>query len=285
MIHKKKLNNLDEEVPETVNFDLQKKEDEEVNQLLAELSGSDFNSLLNKYSVEDLADLIYEDRPNTYENIIDRFAASRQVFVGNFIMANTSRAVTAEIKDKIVKFITGLTNETNSDIQTKLQQINQNLLLPTNFQIENYKPQAKELQQADENIRKVIVEISFNEYLGDVISLVKRPIEKLNGLKIKFASFTPKIKTEYERISKGGKASDSAITEAVEIISEVGRAPVFINELKEENNFGNIVEIIINLDFTLEIALAIRAKFPNQIPDSQITAETKNYMFNDIVLY
>ena len=265
-----------------VSFDLQEEENEELDLLLDEFSSSSFDDLKQRYSFEGLVKLIGEKRPNVYKNLVDQYIDRRYFFVTFFALPNTLGKINSENRNKVVQLIAEInTEEDTTNILTKLQQIDNNLTLPAGFQIQSYKPYAQTLWQANINIKKIITEITINEYLGDILMLVHLTDPQLQTIKTKMESISKEIAEAYKPEHVKNPVSADLINRTIELIAEFSRTPVFIKGLKEESNFGDITEIIIKLDFAMEVALHIRTKFPNQIPESQIIEEVKQYIFDD----
>ena len=269
----------------TIDFEEQKKEIEETDQLLSEISSTDFENLKQKYSLKTLSNLISKNQTNTYRNVMDRFISKRNAFLAQFIDYKKIKDLNEKIKNEIIDQIASLKAQDDVSIfTTKFQQINTDLTLPTDFQIEENASQAQNLSLANRNIKKIIAEATYEEYLFDVKQIINEPIERINQIENNVTSLIKKISGEYEQLEKGSKAKETIIDEALVILARSGRTPVFIKELKDYDNFGEISDIIFKLSYALDIVLAIRKKFTNQIPEEQIREEVKNYVIDDINL-
>ena len=269
----------------TIDFEEQKKEIEETDQLLSEISSTDFENLKQKYSLKTLSNLISKNQTNTYRNVMDRFISKRNAFLAQFIDYKKIKDLNEKIKNEIIDQIASLKAQDDVSIfTTKFQQINTDLTLPTDFQIEENASQAQNLSLANRNIKKIIAEATYEEYLFDVKQIINEPIERINQIENNVTSLIKKISGEYEQLEKGSKAKETIIDEALVILARSGRTPVFIKELKDYDNFGEISDIIFKLSYALDIVLAIRKKFTNQIPEEQIREEVKNYVIDGINL-
>lgn len=254
--------------------------------VLDKIESTEFGSLQQKVTPTQLSKIVNERRPATYKSIVDLFILDEHFFTSNFVGPGEVKTIDGKTKEKIIDLLASLApNSDPNQILVELKKVNSGLVLPDNFQIDIYQPRAVNLKQGSQNIKKIIVEVTYNEYLGDVLLLVSLPIEKIKNLKLTVETLSAKMAQEYKKILLDQEPLPSVIDEALVVLGDVGRTPIFINDLKEKNNFGSISEIILKLVLALDIVVYIREKHSNQIPENEIIEEIKNYLFQDIILF
>jgi hypothetical protein len=261
-------------------------EREQINSMLEEIEQTNFNQLIAKYGLEHLAIMVLGEKPITYKSVVDQYAVYRQFMVSDFIKPEVMATFPQKSKDRIITLIAGLKPDENpANIQTWLTQIDQNLILPQNFQIADNQPQAYKLWQAAENIKKIIVESSYNEYFGDVKKLLLLSNNQYEQTIKKISLLSEEIDDEYKPENLDKPSNPELKNKILALFSDFGRTPLFIEDMKKEKIFGNMVEMFSKIEYAAEISNFIRSKNLQQpIPDETITSEVKSYLYQNIAL-
>lgn len=269
-----------------LDYQQQQLEEKQMSATLTELGQSSFEQLVDKYTLSRLCNLVLEPGPITYYSVVDRLVVNRQLLVTNFIKPEAMSSISEKTKDDILTLLAALkADETTANISMFLTQINPNLILPENFQVSVYQPRAYELWQASENIKKTIVDATYNEYLGDVLKLIFLPDEQYQNLSAKVENLAKEIKDSYTHPKSEEPTPQTLTDEILKIFVDFGRTPIFIEETKEKNVFGNMVELFSKIEFAVTVTNAIKAKkLPQPLSSETIASETKIFMIQNTVL-
>lgn len=268
------------------NFQQKQQEEDRIDAMLTELGQLSFDQLVTKYTLNKLLNLILTPGELTYYSVIDQFVTNRQILVTHFIKSEAMPNISEKTKDKILSLLAALKAEENpTNITTWLLQIDPNLILPADFQVANFQPRAYELWLASENIKKIIVETTYNEYLGDVLKLTTLPEDRYQILSEKVKNLAHEIADTYKPPQSEQPTPQPLIDKTLAVFTDFGRTPMFIAEVKEKNIFGNMVEIFSKIEFSVTIAEAIRAKnLPQPLSNETIINETKIFMTKNTIL-
>lgn len=273
---------------EDVQFNQQqiKQERDQVRAIFDEIKQTKFEQLIEKYTLNRLADILLIAKPVSQESVIGQYITARQLFVVDFIKQGAMATFPAKSKDKIIALIANSNQgEDLANLQNVLLQIDQNATLPQNFQIQDYQPQAKELLQVCDNIKKTMVEVSYNEYLGDIKKLLVLPDDKYQQLATIVTQLDQEVANIYTPEKYRQPAPQELANKILAVLNSFGRTPMFVQHLKDENIFGNIAEVFSKIAYTVEIADVINAKNLIQpISDEIIRSEVKSYMFENMTL-
>lgn len=263
-----------------------KQEEGQIDSMLTELEQTGFEQLVDKYTLNRLSILVMGEKPVSNRSVVDEFLSYRQFLVSDFIKTEAMKTFSPKLKDQILALLAALKPDENpQNIAGWLQQISPDTVLPTNIKIAEIQPQAQKLWQASENIKKIIVEGSYGEYEGDVTKVLRLPESQFNELSKKMKAVSEEVAAAYEPANVSAPASPELVTKVLNVFGDFGRTPMFIEEMKQENIFGNMAEIYIKLEYALEIAEAIKAKnLPQPINEETINQEIKNYLSEHISL-
>jgi hypothetical protein len=268
------------------NYQKLKLEEEHVNAIITEFGQTSFDELIKKHTLTELYNLVLEPGSFSSLSIVDQFVVRRQLLVTHFIKPESMPNITEKIKDEILTLLAALkTDENQTNIISWLTQISPDLIIPDNFQVPNYQPRAYELWNVSENIKRIIVEATYNEYLGDVLRLMNLPDDKYQNLSDKIKDLAAKITNCYKSPQSELPAPQELNDGMLEIFNNFGRTPLFIQDMKDEDIFGNLVETFSKIEFAVTIADKIKAKhLPQPLSNEVITNETKSAIIKDIVL-
>lgn len=259
------------------------KEKEDINQIADLLKHSNFDELKSKYSVTQLSRLSFEKRPSAYRNVLDQILIERQTLIIDFIPPELIKTTSGQLKNKILALLAALKAENDANtVLAWLKQIDANLAIPPNFQSAGYQPRAYELWQAIENLKKIVAESTYNIYLGDIERFLKLPNSQYQIFVNESVGLSERMTKEYDKITNNQEPDKFVIEQALNFVRQVGRSPLFINELKEENNFGDITDFIVKIDFVLKIVGSIRSHLSASTSENEIIEATKKYIIQDI---
>lgn len=263
-----------------------KQEQAQIDAMLEEIEQTNFDQLVTKYGFNHLCKIVLNKKPTLLKSVVDQYLVFRQFMVSDFIKPESMPTFPPKLKDKIIALIAALKPDENlTDIQTWLNQIEPNLVLPENFQVIDYQPRAYKLWQAAENIKRIIMEFNYNDSFSDIKKLLLLPDDKYTEFTKNINDLDQEIAEEYAPQKAKQPAKLELNNKILKVLSDFGRTPVFIQEQKKENNFGNLTEIFLKIAYAVQISESIKAKKLTQpISDDALKNEIMSYIYQSIIL-
>lgn len=275
-------NNLDQE--DSAYYNASQKEEVQIEQNANELMYSTYDQLRQKYGDRVLTEKVLTKLPVTSSDVAGYVSMLKHLFILGFVPGENIFQVTTAKKNSIVELIAQAeTSTTKEQIDQQLKTIDPTFSTPADFQLATYQIRAQELFNASFNIKNIIADSLVPEYISDTTRFIALPDEKLKQYSNELSTLSEKIKQEYNKLLKNQTIGDEVIDEVINFLANTGRTPLFIQELKEDRNLGDLTDLILKIDTSLQIANTLKSKYPNTVPAAdQISQEIKNYLMTDI---
>lgn len=240
---------------------LQKQEMEEIQKISDDLMDYSYDQLVQKYIGKDLNFTIAAIRPITNLNVIDNILLLRQLFITSFVPSEITNKIDSKNKEQIVLCLANLNaNSTQDELLNQLQKINPDLIVPANLNLANSQTNAKRLNNAIQNIKKIIATNLAPTYLTDVMHLLKLPDEKLKILSEQLINISEQIQNEYLKLEHNEKIDTNVINKTIDFIDQTGRTPLAIAELRQSKNLGDITNLILQITTAIRVVNTMKSK-------------------------
>jgi hypothetical protein len=215
-------------------------------------------------------------------NIDDKIILLRDLTIRDFIDNENYSKLTSQQKDKIIEIIAATADQ--SSLQASLQQINNLLVLPRQFDFTYSQAEAKRVFNALQNIKICIADEGVNKYLFDVGFFLKIDPAKLDNYLAENRAIADGLVEQYEKLIPTGKIDDGSLEPAIQFISRCGRTSIGVTSLQKKHNLGTIAEIISKIERAILIVKQIHTDGLFNPTAEQIETAIRNYIINDTVL-
>jgi len=265
---------------------LRAQEDAEIEKMAGELMINNYDQLVTKFGQNHLFDLVVNQRPNTYTNVVAEIQLYRSSFLANFVSTIRGLNLGDNTTENLLRMFAKLPPETTpQQIDQEIKKINPTFALPSNFDFHYLRDDAIHIVQALDNIKQILANNMAYDYEGDVTHFVRLPKERLEQISSQAGELSDKLSNEYERLAKNpkGEFNKAILEEALQFLVTAGRTPIFIQSLRSANNAGEVADLLVKITTALQIANLIKQKFPQTSPtEEQILTEIKTYLMTDI---
>lgn len=260
------------------------KEEKQIEKFANELMYSSYEQLCQKYGIEDLFEEILKELPVTNSNVSAYISMLKHLFILDFVPGENIFNITKIKKDAVIELIARADpGNTAGEIDQKLKVIDPTFAIPEGFSVEKYQVGARELFNADANIKNTIADNLLSEYLADTEHFVRLPVEKLEKLTDEINNLSTQMSSEYDKLLKNQPINNQIFEKIFHFLSEAGRTTFFIQKMGEEKNLGDLTDIIVKINISLQIANIIKEKkIDSNVSTDQIKTEIKEFLLKDL---
>ena len=231
-------------------------QEDEQRQFFLEMAENDLNSLKTKYGEKKLIEKIFALNP-IYTNFVMYMDFRRQLLVLNFWPRNKPVILNNNQRKQIINLIAGLKPEnTIEQIQQWLKEIDQSLLLPSDFQLKVFQKEAYQLYNAYNNLTEILLNNFAHDYLPDTLFCYKKTVGELESISQSIALLTEDFEKEFNRMAKQrtDEANKQAIDKAIDLLKRIGRSQFFLTSEREKANLTHLSDLFVKLDVAIKAA-------------------------------
>jgi len=259
-------------------------EETQIEQNANELMYSTYDQLHQKYDNRILTEKFLTKLPVTNSDVPGYISMLKHLFILSFVPGENIFQVTVAKKNSIIELIAQAEPITTKEqIDQQLKTIDPTFSTPDNFQLVNYQIRAQELFNANYNVKNIIADNLVPEYLSDTMRFVALTDEKLKQYSNELTILSGKMELEYSKLLKNQTIGNEVIDEAINFLANTGRTPLFTQELKENKNLGDLTDLILKINTSLQVANVLKSKYSTVTPTTeQVNQEIKNYLMTDI---
>lgn len=259
-------------------------ENSEIEQIANELMYLTYDQLCQKYNTRILPDKVLGKSPISYSTVIGYILMLKHLFILNFVPAKNIFQISNDKKNAIVELIARAEPQnTPQVIDQRLKVIDPTFSIPEDFAVEKYQTRARELYNANSNIRNIVADGLVSDYLTDVMHFMRFSNSDLQNYINDINNISEKVAQEYDKLLKNQPIDEQIFENIFPLLVKAGRPSLFIQEAKDDKNLGDLTEIIIKINTALQIVDKLKAKNINSdVTTDYLKEEIKNYLLNDL---
>jgi len=247
------------------------------------LGQTSYEQLDPQYKTNRFAEQLVKKQPTSGLNVIDILVQREHLLVLDFLGQSTA-IPTSDKKEEILKQVATLADPAQLD--QGLKTLDNQYAIPASYNPADYQAEATKIYQAVENIKAILAQVSIDDYIGDVKSLLAKDDARLADFETKLKSITTKLETIYSGSVNKKNVPPEFFQSLSDLLRLTNRSALTIKGLIEEKSMGDIVSIVLRITNALDIVKIIKTKITSQPIQTEefIRQEIFNFAVNQIHL-